>query len=318
MSQRATAQATPYEVVCGCGRSVRGERERRHQVVPCPGCGRALFVLPRSPWPAEDAPAVAGRASSWRWPIVAGRASAAAIVAGFLIALPYLARGRGESGARQTEPTLTGGAILAREAEGKKALGEGNFDLALRELDAAVGLRDQQPNLLSPEQHRRLNQLQREADLLDRLSPVLLEDVCRQAAAARDADNWKGRFDKSYRGKTILFDAEVGLQAGRPAFLFYTVEVGKDETARVALEDLALLRDLPLVPPQRLLFGARLASCSREARGAWVIRFQPDSTVLLTDEGAATICCPAPGLAEVLARQRRWVKDVGRLRPAGP
>src|SRR5438105_1847067 len=99
MTARATARATPYEVVCSCGRTVRGERGRRHQVVPCPGCGRGLFVLPRSPWLAPagtGGPSLAGRLlrGPWRWPVLAGTVSLVVIVAGFLIVLPRMARSK--------------------------------------------------------------------------------------------------------------------------------------------------------------------------------------------------------------------------------
>jgi hypothetical protein len=81
-------------------------------------------------------------------------------------------------------------------------------------------------------------------------------------------------------------------------------------SARVALEDLTLWRRVPLAPPRRLLFGARLRRLGREAGGVWVVRFQPDSGVLLTDPGAAAACCPAPldpDLLEVLQRQQEYV-----------
>jgi hypothetical protein len=61
-----------------------------------------------------------------------------------------------------------------------------------------------------------------------------------------------------------------------------------------------------------MLFGARLAGLEREERGGhglWVIRLDPDSGVLLTDEDAAGACCPRPlddGLRAVLRRQADW------------
>ncbi len=91
---------------------------------------------------------------------------------------------------------------------------------------------------------------------------------------------------------------------------FYVVR-GGDVEARVALEDVPLLKQLPLDPPRRWLFGARLASCQREEGGVWVLRFEPQSAVLLTDEGAAAVCCPGPMDAElraVLRRQQEWLE----------
>jgi hypothetical protein len=312
-----------YELTCTCGRSVRGERGRRHQVVPCPVCGRPLFVLPRSPWlaPPPTGPRPRGGGlRPWRGPLLAGFASAAVLAAGFLVALPYLGRDKPDP------PEDVAPAVRERVRAGQKALAEGQAHRALRELNAAVGLRDRQPGGLSPGEHRRLNQLQRQADLLVRLSRRSLEEILRDSARVRHDEEWEAQF-KDDRGKTVVFDDVVGRDdAGRPALRFYAVHLDKPEdkepvTARVALEDLALLRDLPLATPCRLLFGARLASCRGEKGGAWVVRFQPDSAVLLTDPDVAAACCPAPldrDLLEALDRQRRWLDHVGDLRPAPP
>ena len=62
--------------------------------------------------------------------------------------------------------------------------------------------------------------------------------------------------------------------------------------------------------PRRLLFGARLASVDREG-GAWVVRFERASGVLLTDEGAVAACGLPPldtELREVLRQQDLWLK----------
>jgi hypothetical protein len=61
-----------------------------------------------------------------------------------------------------------------------------------------------------------------------------------------------------------------------------------------------------------MLFGARLAGLGREERGGhglWVIRLDPDSCVLLTDEEIAGACCPRPldeALRAVLRQQAEW------------
>ena len=62
--------------------------------------------------------------------------------------------------------------------------------------------------------------------------------------------------------------------------------------------------------PRRCLFGARLADCKREEGGRWVFRFEPESAVLLTDEGATAACCPGPidDLREILRRQDEWLR----------
>jgi hypothetical protein len=67
---------------------------------------------------------------------------------------------------------------------------------------------------------------------------------------------------------------------------------------------------LPLEEPTRLLFGARLARVRRDTPSSWEVRFEPDSGVLLTDPGAAAVCCPFLGEAELralLQRQAGWL-----------
>src|SRR5205823_166192 len=77
-------------------------------------------------------------------------------------------------------------------------------------------------------------------------------------------------------------------EGGRHRLTGYEVLV-PDEQVRVRLE-LGLLDRLPLDQPRRLLFGARLASVAREGERLWVVRFEADSGVLLTDEGAVAAC----------------------------
>jgi hypothetical protein len=256
---------------------VRGERRRRHQVVPCPACGRPVFVLPHSPWSASRPPALP---RPWRAPLRAGLLSLLGLVALFLLLLPRLQRTPAErAGPAEVEE------VLRLMESGREALAQGKFHLALRRLNDAVDRRDRRPGLLTPAQHRHLNQLQRQGDLLARLSAHSLEEVVREAALVRDPEEWEARFAE-YRDKTVVFDDVVARDdLGRPALSGYEVRVD-GEKVRVALEDLTLLRDLPQGPPRRMLFGARLARVAREEGGEWVVRFRPDSAVLLTDAAA--------------------------------
>jgi hypothetical protein len=314
----------PYEVTCACGQAVRGGRKRRHQVVPCPACGASVFVLPRSPWPpvpdangavAAGAAPARGR-SPWLMPAVAGAVSLAALLALFLLTLPRLSR-RPQGAA--TEPLSPAQRLVAEIEAGRRALADGNYRLAVGRFGAAAELRDRHPGLLSPEDDRRLTQWQRQSDLLARLLSRSLQEIVQEASLLRDADEWQAKFADDYRGRAVVFDDVVQRDAGgRPALSTYAVVVNK-QTVRLALEDLKLFQALPLAPPARLLFGARLAGCAREEGGAWVIRFEPDSGVLLTDPGAAAACCPAPlgrELEEVLRRQEEWLNDLAGQRPA--
>jgi hypothetical protein len=228
--------------------------------------------------------------------VVAGGLAAIGML--LLIVKPYLRR------APETAHPLTPAAILHAHIEaGRHGLREGSFRLARNELSAAAALRNRKPDLLSREEHRQLDQLHRQGDLLARLLDHSLEEILQQAMHQRDDAEWREKFE-DYRGRTVLFDDVLRLTMGRLVLGNYLVRRGGVE-ARVALEDLTLLRQLPLDPPRRWLFGARLASCRREEGGVWVIRFEPDSAVLLTDEGAAAACYPGPMDAELQAVLRR-------------
>jgi hypothetical protein len=221
----------------------------------------------------------------------------AVLIAVFLVLLPQLSR-----------PPSTGDAS-ARLETARRLLEEGSFHRALEELDAAERERQSRPASLGREETRRLERLRRQGRLLDALLNEPLEDLLRQASSVRRDAEWQQHFARDYKGRTVLFDDEVGLDAaGRPELRSYAVEVG-GERARAALEDLTLLRQLPLVPPQRLVFGARLARFERDGDG-WVIGFEPDSGVLLTDPEALASWRPSlldDDLRAVLRRQEGWL-----------
>lgn len=59
--------------------------------------------------------------------------------------------------------------------------------------------------------------------------------------------------------------------------------------------------------------GARLDSIARDEAGVWVIRFKPDSGVLLTDAEVAATASPLPlddELQAVLRRQAEWAAEL--------
>jgi hypothetical protein len=303
----------PYEVPCTCGRTLTGQRQRRHQVVACPACGRKCFILSRTSWPPplDAAPAAAPPARAPAWPPPLGQLILLVIVGGlavmgvvFLVLRPYLSRPASPASAEAGPQE-----VRARIAAGRHALTEGKVRTALEELNRAIDLRDRYPGVLTADEHRRLTQLQRQSDLLDHLLDLPLEEILQQGLHQRDANEWDKKFP-DYKGKAVVFDDVLRRDsADRPVLAVYVVRAG-DVEARVALEDVRLIRDLLLDPPQRWLFGARLASCRREEGGVWVFRFEPDSGVLLTDPDAAGACCPAPldeGLRDVLRRQDEWL-----------
>jgi hypothetical protein len=194
-------------------------------------------------------------------------------------------------------------------ASGRRALSEGNFYQAAREL-SAPGLLDGLD--LSPAELRNFDQLRRQADLLSRLHGRSLQEVLQEALPLRTADEWKARFHSQHLGKGVVFDDVVGRDKfGRPALTVYRISAG-DERARVALEDLRLIWRLPIDRPQRMLFGGQLSDLAREDGGGWVFHFDPDSMVLLTDAGAVAACVGPPDaeLLSVLERQKQWLADL--------
>jgi hypothetical protein len=307
-----------YEVVCNCGQTIQGERQARHQVLTCPGCGDKVFVLPLSPLADPlHAPPAGARAPRrwWRAPLLAGLASLAGLLLVFMAVRPWLTRSHGSSGPPGTDEA----SLKQRIEDGRHLLAQGNFRLARRVLGEAIALRDARPRMLSPAGSRHLNQLHRQADLLARLLPVSLAEIVREGQLVRDPDEWDLQMD-DYRGRGVLFDDVVRRDGqGRAVLGSYVVEVG-DERVRLALEELTLLNDLPLDDEPRMLFGARLRSCEREEAG-WVVRFEPDSGVLLTDLDAVAACFPVPpdkALEQVLLRQQRWLNEQAVVQPAGP
>ncbi len=216
----------------------------------------------------------------------------------FWLLRPYLRRPEAQSDTR----------VLLAGAEDQ--LRQGNVFVALRSLNSALEQRRRHGDALSRQEHHRLEQLWRQTDLLARLLDQPLEEIVHQAKQHRSDAEWLAKFEH-YRGRTVVFDDVLRRdQLDRPVLGSYIVRVG-DTEARIALEDLTLLRQLPLEPPRRWLFGARLADCRRETGGLWVFRFEPDSAVLFSDDIAAAVCCPAPldeALLAVIKRQEEWLR----------
>jgi hypothetical protein len=307
-----------YEVLCGCGQSVRGVRQARRQVVACPGCGRRMFILARSPLPAPDTPLVPAPLSArrplgaWRWPLIAAIITLTILSIIFVTLVPFLGRPTAPPNQPDHAPDLA-----ARAAAGRRALAEGDFHLAAQELQAALDEAQRRPDVVAPAERRDLMQLQRQSDLLSRLSSQSIQEIVKEADLVRHEDEWKARFESDYKGKTVVFDDVVRFEDAaqldarrRPVLTYYRVAVEGREV-RLALEDVRLLQTLARERPQRMLFGVRLSAIERGPGGQWVVRFDPDSGVLLTDRGAAEAASPTPPDAElldVLKRQEEWVR----------
>lgn len=295
----------PYELTCLCGRALRGQRQQLHQVIACPSCGRQRFILPSSPWLAPGVREQPRPLNLRGFLLVVVLGGAVAMGLCLLLLRPYLRRNVPSAAVLPS----AGDARTQLEA-GQQQLRNGNVFLALDELNAALAQAAQHPDALDGPEHAYLQQLHRQTDLLARLLDQPLEEIVLQAMRHRSDDEWNAKLSH-YRGRTVIFDDILRRDAqGRPVLGVYAVRVAGVE-ARIALEDLTLLRQLPLDPPSRCLFGARLASCRREEGGVWVFRFDPDSAVLLTEESAASACCPLPldkDIRGVLERQKQWLR----------
>jgi hypothetical protein len=239
----------------------------------------------------------------WRLLLVA---LAAAVTGMFIL---YLTLGPLLSRRAATTAPLSPAAVKEQFEAGRQALAAGHFRRARVFFDDAEGLRQRVPEALTAEESRELRRLQRQAQLLARLMSQSLQEVLHQGRRVHDDQEWETLFAEEYRGRSVVFDDVVRRNAaGRPELAVLTI-VDDGVPARLALEELKLLERVPLEPPPRLLFGARLAHVGREEGGAWVVRFEPDSGVLLTDLGAAEAICPAPlspELKELLRRQAEW------------
>jgi hypothetical protein len=292
-----------YQVPCRCGRSLRGQRRAVRQIVSCPHCGRKCLIFPSGPWLAPAAPAMATPAhlklGRLFLVVLVGGVGAMALI--FFLVRPYL------------RPSIAADEAADRRSlldAGERSLREGNVHVALQELNAARTAPERPGGALSRAEQHRLDLLRQQSELLTHLLDSPLEDLIHRAMQHRNAEDWRAKF-QDYRGRSVIFDDMLRRDGqGRPVLGAYVVQAGAVEV-RLALEDLTLLRQLPLDPPRRWLFGVRLASCWREEGGVWVIRFEPESGVLLTDESAAAACCPLPldkELLDVLKRQNDWLK----------
>lgn len=301
--------APRYEIVCLCDTRLAGLRGRAPQVVRCPGCGRDNFILPQSPLPAVAAPG--DKPAALRPP--SGKRRAVWLVP-LATALLFLGLGGAYLAVRWFLPLpaqekSAAAALERHRSRGRTALSDGNFQVAAGELHIALGIAERDATLLRPAQFRQLAQLHRQAALLADLLHEPLTDLLQLAAGLADQE-WQAVFKRTYQTKAVVFDAEVRRTADGQYEISYVIWDGK-AAARLHLEDVHLLKDLPLDRPQRLIFGVRLAEVQRRAE-QWHLRLVPESGVLFTDQPAVEACLFVTGdeeLREVLERQAEWLRE---------
>lgn len=307
----------PYDIVCGCGKICRGQRDVGHQAVACPGCGRKLFVLPRSPFAPGGASALSGakdsrgtsagragaRVNPWVWPVVAG--SLTLVIASALMVL-LLSHLQSHRSTPATAPTWSAADVDARVQSARKAIGSGDFKKAAEDLEAARTMVRQQPDLLPAAETRRLAQLERQVALVADWPREPLEQMLARVGKLNPRE-WEAVV-RGYRGQAVLLD----VVARRDPVGRYHIESKQpagEVTLHLGLQSLKVLQSLPLADPQRLLLGARLVEIRREGAGSYLVQFEPDSGVLLTDADVASKCVLQPldeGMHEVLRRQAGW------------
>lgn len=296
-------QAPACSVECYCGQVWTGCRTPQPQVIACAGCGRPLFVFPSDPWlPRIAATTVAApprlERRDWIRLTIAGLVTLGLIVGLSIAFLP-------SRPAVSPSPTPPDGDVAGwhrRFAEARTWLGQGQFRRAAVELSA---IQSSWPAALGDADRAACRQLCAEAGLLADLLAEPLEDLLRHAASGSE-EEWQAEFVVRYRGKTVLFDAEV-----RPIDEGWQLDYPLGQGA-VSLEKLKLLGAIPDRSRQRVIFGARLESIRLEPPGpTWLIRFQPESGVFLTAPLAAAHACPPLGEADaqaILARQAMWIE----------
>jgi hypothetical protein len=287
----------PFNVPCPCGHVLTGFRQSGFQVIRCPRCGADRFILPRSPFAdigiTHHSPLTTHHSALWLLPLVSVCVTAAALVLVYWIFLAP--QPRNNTGADTAESKTAS----ERLQQARGYLADGMFRLAADELRGDAGD-------LTPDDKRHWRQLKREAELLADLSAEPIEDILRHAAGVPERE-WQADFPRRYRGKAFVFDTLIRQTANGK--LQCTYAFPGPEKICLEIDNLELLRRLPLDQPRRVLFGMRLASVRLEPPGpAWVVRFEADSGVFLTDPKAAGLCCPVfnePDAARLLEEQAK-------------
>lgn len=302
----------PFQLSCGCGETVSGVRQPRHQILGCPRCQQPLFVLPRSPLPPlrdeTGTPAtVTAPVPVW---LLGGLVLTGILVSGALLTWYKPWRGFSDQvSAGSNAKVLDQTAMQEQLSATRAALRRGHYQAAVEMLDGVRPTRESLP--AGDVQARQYDQLTKQVGLLLDLSSESLGEMIDRLSPLEERERvafWQRRF----RHKTVIFDAAVRRDAAGQLHLSYNVSVGADPV-QVDLDGLRLLHVLALDQPNRLIFGARLASIQREPPGRWVVHFEPDSAVLFTDEAALEAICLAAtdkDTNDVLARQRAWLQEL--------
>jgi hypothetical protein len=188
----------------------------------------------------------------------------------------------------------------------REHLARGRFRRAVQTLEEIT------PERLPDTPRRAWRQWHRQASLAAELTDLSLEEMVHRAALQRDPQEWAAQWER-HRGRAVLLDGVLRRDAQDQLVLLGFHPRWKEEPIRVALDEVQLLRALPLQGDQRVIFGFRLGRIEREIHG-WAIHPLPESGVLFTD--AATLQALSPvdlgeDLPEVMQRQATWLAALG-------
>jgi len=287
-----------YTIACACGAKLQGARQARHQVVRCPACGSGCFVLPFSALPDLDEPAVIPRLSRRRWPWLVAIALLAACLAAITLILLIGSR-EAPNVALEAPPTEQ--QLQLHQNDALEALQVGAYYRAARGFDDALRVADRLGRQPAAER-RRLVQWQRQAALLSDLLAESPAEILRHAVGM-PTEEWQEIVRRRYAGRALILDDTIARGPDGKYSISFRLDAG-----RIDLDRLAILREVPMTVPTRVLVGLRLDDVRRDSNGFAFIP-EADSGVLLTDPELFVGLSLAPDaeLREVLKRQRNWL-----------
>ena len=304
---RSSAAHMPFRCKCPCGQTISGQRKRHALELVCPKCGNRLFVLPRSAWPVvttansaaapavvsptspvtADAPTAGVRVSQrlWLLPICVGLFALLTAGWGVWIYGPQVIRAaRHEHGRSYRE----------LQAAALEALEKGEFGLAAHQMEEAMkawGRDENPPSRAEQTSHYRLLEQVR---VLAELSSLSLEQVMSWAEEQEKHPGDKTDLKTHFPHRVFVFDSYLRvpppqfLDEKRSLRLDYQV-LGSTLPVELDLSNQEGLGNLvPLDKDQRWIVALRLESVELRAneqhpKGQWVMRFEPNRAVLLSD-----------------------------------
>ncbi len=316
MSRIAEASAA-YRITCRCGRTLQGQRQRDFQRLSCPQCGHVQLIFPdiglgqlllpqtpqANPRPtASTLPRIRGWWRQWLLLVLAG-----ILLGGLGWGLRFLMSPLTPQIAQMAQ---SGPSLAQLRKQIQQALSRRDLRLAGQRLGQLADQLHRDPSLLSGLERWKVLQQQKEIalanDLLYESLPELLQTGVEVAPEV-----WEWRFDQRYRGRSVIFDAQIGRNPMGEYQFDYLLRVN-DQDCIIDWERLRLFDALPFGEPRRLIFGFRLETAYVDAFGRWHIEPRSDSGVLITlpellEDGLVAV---DEELHSILQMQDRWLQEI--------